>query len=307
MIRVIHQLTLGALALFHASAAMTQEFRPGDRVFIPLFSENLREDGYATGRVDSVTTDGQLDVVISRFEEGKGKTLYGTCSPNSASVMAGARIVSDEPRRLRIEHNIDPQDVLPYREGLDQYLERENLSTVIFKWLGDGMAITPQRLEVAERRAMDLDLPRIALAMELAREQVRSTGGNGFPVPPEQALAGAPPMLAAVGRKLQEAPDGLDAAALILSGAEPMQGDDLLASVIARIALLVREQLDAVTAQIGEPEAAGDDLAGLEAVYLGWYRLMTADDTRPYLNADLDYYRGQVQEALARGEWPRLY
>ncbi|MGC9458010.1 MAG: hypothetical protein ACP5DC_10875 [Halothiobacillaceae bacterium] len=307
MIRAIRQLTMAAIALLFAASALAQEFRPGDRVFIPLFSENLREDGYATGRVEAVDEQGRLDVVISRFEEGKSKTLYGTCSPNSASVLAGARIVSDQPRALRVEHNIDPQDVLPYREGLDRYLERENLSTVLSKWLGDGMAITPQRLDVAERRAQDLALPRVALAVDLAREQVRSTGGNGFPVPAQQALAGAAPMLAKVGHKLQAAPGGLDTAALILSGAEPMQGDDLLAAVVARIALLVRDQLDTVTAQIGSPDQAGEDLAALENVYVGWYRMMTADGTRPYLNADLDYYRDQVRQTLARNEWPELY
>jgi len=310
MIRAKHLIGGVGLMLLLAwgvSAVSANTFRVGDRVFVPLFADNLRDDGYATGRVEAIREDGRLDVVIFRFEEGKSKTLYGTCSPNSATALAGARIVSDEPQSLRVEHEMDPADVLPYREGLHQYLERENLSTVISKWLSDGMAITPDRLAQAERRAKGLGLDEVALAMNIAADQVGSTGGNGFPVPASMALQGAPAMLETVGGKLSDSPVALDTAAGILAGTESLQGDDILGAVTARIAMLVREQLLAVEAAHETPSDAMTTLPELADVYVGWYRLLTGNDSRPYLNADLAYYQTAINETLARDEWPRLY
>jgi len=282
-------------------------YQAGDRVFIPLFAENLRDDGYAIGRVQRVLEDGRLDVVINEFVEGKGKTLYGTCSPNSATALAGARIVSSNPDQLRVEHEMDPADVRPWRAGMYEYLERENLATVISKWLSDGMAITPNRLDIAERRARALGLDHVVVAVDIARDQVRSTGGGGFPVSAEMALANAPQMLRTVAAKLEAWPKAVDAAAKILAGTEPMQGDDVLASVIARLAIIVREQLREVEARYSSPNEALQVLPNLLEVYDGWYRVMTANDSQPYLNADVAYYAKLTRREFDEGRWPVLY
>lgn len=279
-------------------------FAPGERVFVPLYSENLREDGYATGVVDSVV-DGKLRVSLTEYVKGKGKTLYGTCSPSARSPLAGAEILSDRPDALLIRQDIDPASVKSWREGKNEYLERENLSTLFYKWLGDGMAVTPERARYGRAKAEALGLPLAARAMEVVALQTESTGGKGFPVPPSMALAGAAGLLEALLPIVRENPEALDGALEILDGTAPAQGDDLLAMALARTLSLVRHDLEALQRTQPDFGAASREVPGLRAVFDAWIAVVTRGGAAPYLNRSAAQWKA-LFDAASPPVWPPL-
>ena len=63
------------------AAVPASAFSVGDRVFIPMYSENLLNDGYADGLITAMNSDGTVSIRLSDVVNGKDKTLAGTCSP----------------------------------------------------------------------------------------------------------------------------------------------------------------------------------------------------------------------------------
>lgn len=295
---------LMALAVALPALAAPQ-FEVGERVFIPLFAKNLKDDGYAQGRILKIH-GAKADVVITKLVNGADKTMYGTCSPGGGSSPLSNDSVADKSGKP-VNKDVPLDKIMKWQKGTHTYLERENLSTAIQKWLGDGMAITPNRLDVAERRAVKLGLPRVQEAVKLARLQVKSTGGHGFPVPAEMALKGSAQMLDAVAKRLAHYPDAVSAAAAKMAGTAPGKNEDLLTDVIIKIAHLTEHQLQSLQNEHSDPrDVSGFSPAQLEAIYTGWYRMMTANDTQPYLNAKLAYYKQQVKKQIQSGKWPTL-
>jgi len=283
------------------------KYHVGERVFIPLFAANLKDDGYADARIIRMHKDGTVDVRIRKLVNGADKTMYGTCSPGAESPLSQADGGPGSDASTKVDHRVPIDKIMPWQDGKFTYIERENLSTAIQKWLGSGMAITKNRLDVAERRARELDLPRVREAVKLARMQVVSTGGNGFPVPAQMALRGSAKMLGKVAAELQHYPDAVKDAEAKLSGTAPGQKDDLLVDVIIKIAHITRHQLRSLENDSPDPRQVGGFSTGqLEAIYDGWYRMMTANGTQPFLNAKLAYYKKQVRQQIQSGKWPKL-
>lgn len=303
---VILLFALVAVVAVPAQAAESK-FHVGERVFIPLFAPNLKDDGYADARILRINKDGTVDVTINKLVNGADKTMYGTCSPGAESPLSPAQGGPGSDATAKVDRRVPVDKIMPWTEGQFTYIERENLSTAIQKWLGSGMAITKNRLDVAERRARELDLPRVREAVKLARMQVVSTGGNGFPVPPQMALRGSAKMLDKVAAQLQKHPDAVKAAVAKMSGTAPGQQDDLLVDVIIKIAHITRDQLRSLESDSPDPrQVGGFSPRQLEAIYGGWYRMMTANGTQPYLNAKLAYYQKQVKQEIQAGKWPKL-
>jgi hypothetical protein len=301
------RLLLGLVVLFLATSAAMAAFEPGDKVFVPMFEPNPELDGYAVGFVETVHDDGTLSLRINEIETGKGKTLSGTCHPSGGTPLAGARIVSEDPARPEIEQRLPADQVMPYRRGTQVYLERENLGVAYLKYLGSGMGMTPDRFDVAIRRAREVGLPDMATAMRIARLQVVSTQGRGFPVPATRALEKAAPMLDEVAARLESHHDSVAEAERILGGTTPDHRDDPIAAVIVRLHEILEAQLDELARASGDPrEVPGYSPDEILAIYTGWYRVMTADDTRPFQNADVAFYRERAEQAVASGEWPAL-
>ncbi len=301
------RLLAGAALLLTAGLASAANFEVGEKVFVPMFEPNPELDGYAEGFVEKVHDDGTLTLKIDKVETGKGKTLSGTCHPSGGTPLSGAEVVSDDPEDLVVEQRLPAEDVMTYRRGSQVYLERENLSIAYLKYLGSGMGMTPDRFDVAIRRAEDVGLPRMVAAMEIGKMQVESTQGRGFPVPASRALKKAAPMLDAVAEKLEGHPRAVETAAGMLGGTTPRHREDPLAAVIVRLHEIVDEQLGELEQQSADPrEVSGFGVDDLLAIYTGWFRVITANDSQPFQNADVEYYRERAEKALNAGEWPSL-
>ncbi len=291
------------LLLVVGGVAEAAPFAVGSRVFIPLYSENLMNDGYADGLIAAINPDGTVDITLSDVVNGDDKTLYGTCSPSGGTqIMTAPSAQSDEKKLVR-EVLVDK--ILPWNIGQMQYIERENLSTTIQKWLGSGMAITPDSLKIADRRARELNLPRLRIVVAIAKWQVESTGGNGFPVPASRALTGSADMLDSVAKILQDHPQAVKDAAAILARTAPAHSKDLLVETVVHIAELTQKQLAQLASDNPDPrKVAGYTPAQLAAIYTGWYRVMTANDTLPYDNAPVAFYTQKAAQSIAKGVWP---
>ncbi|MGM0517018.1 MAG: hypothetical protein ACQER6_05400 [Pseudomonadota bacterium] len=290
-----------------AGLAQAAPFGAGDKVFVPMFEPNPELDGYAVGRVDALHDDGTVSLRIDEVVTGKNKTLSGTCHPSGGTPLAGAQVVSDNPEALVIEQRLPVDEVMPYREGSQLYLERENLSIAYLKYLGSGMAMTPDRFDVAIRRAREVGLPDMVTAMQIAKKQVVSTQGRGFPVPATRGLQKAAPMLDEVAAMLESHHDSVEAAERMLGGTTPEHRDDPIAAVIVRLHEILEEQLGELAGMSDNPrEVSGFTAEQILAIHTGWYRVMTANDTRPFQNGDVAFYRKRAQEAMADGEWPEL-
>lgn len=288
-------------ALLVMAGAAQAQVEVGERVFIPMYSEHLREDGYATGVVESIE-DGQAVVIIREVVAGKGKTLYGTCSPGGESPLAGAEVLSDDPDAPILRKTIPLAELKGWREGKDEYLERENISTIFYKWLGDGMAVTPERARLGAAKARDLGLARVAQALELAAVQIDSSGGQGFPVGAAQLLHGAPQALAAVLAQGREDAEAARVMRAILDGSEPMHTDDVLGMAMAKVLLIVREAWARLPAELDSapqwPEAAKLAEAYVDALTTGGqyaYAGRTAAELKTALLSELQ-----------AGRWPEL-
>lgn len=281
------------------------DFKVGDRVFIPLYAENLMNDGYADGTIQAVNPDGTVTIKLSDVVNGDDKTLYGTCSPSGNSPLTAAASADASPSAGTVVSEVPTDKILPWTVGQFQYVERENLSTTIQRWLAGGMAITPNTLDIADRRARELGLPRLRELVAIAKLQVESTGGNGFPVPAERALHGSAAMLDAVAKRLQHHPHAVNDAAAILAGTAPAHSPDLLVEGIVHIAKLTQSQLQHLANDYPDSrKVPGYTPEQLAAIYAGWYRMMTANDTQPYEHAQVAFFSDRAGKILAKGKWP---
>lgn len=291
------------IALMSAGVAHA-EIEVGDRVFIPMYSEHLREDGYATGIVES-RQGKEATIIMREVVPGKGKTLYGTCHPGASSPLSGAEILSDNPDAPVLRKTLPISELKSWRAGKDEYLERENVSTIFYKWLGDGMAVTPERARLGAAKARLLGVERAGQALDLAALQVESTGGMGFPVAASQVLRGAPRALDAVllaGRKDGAAADGMRG---ILDGSEPMNGDDLLAMAMAKVLLITRDAWGRLPAELGSMDAAlrWDQARPLIAAYV---EALTTGAQKPYRGKNAAALKEELLASLKAGKWPVL-
>ncbi|MEW6766170.1 MAG: hypothetical protein AB1344_10345 [Pseudomonadota bacterium] len=327
MKRLLAHVVLGVLmssGLAHAEIAV------GDRVFIPMYSEHLREDGYATGIVES-RQGNDATIIMREVVPGKGKTLYGTCHPGATSPLSGAEIISDNPDAPVLRKTLSVSALKSWREGKDEYLERENVSTIFYKWLGDGMAVTPERARLGANKARSLGVERAGQALDLAALQVESTGGMGFPVAASQVLRGAPQVLRAVLDQTRKDGAAADQMRAILDGSEPMNGDDLLAMAMARVLMIVRHEWSRLPAELGSMDAAvrwadapaaesipgfrpsgvasrpnaDPDPVGMVVVdaYVG---ALTSGGVKPYRGKEAAAIRAELVGALTAGKWPVL-
>lgn len=292
---------LGLLMLTGVAGA---DIVPGDRVFIPMYSVHLREDGYATGIVESRQGEQAL-VIMRELVPGKGKTLYGTCHPGAESPLSGAEVLSDNPDAPVLRKSLPVKSLMSWRAGKDEYLERENVSTIYYKWLGDGMAVTGERARFGAAKARSLGLERAAQGLELAAIQVDSTGGMGFPVGAGQLLHGAPVVLKAVQERTRKEPAAADEMRAVLDGSQPLHGDDLLAMAMAKVLLIVRHEWGRLPAELGSMEAAAR-WAEAPGVVDAYVDALTEGGQKPYRGKAAGAIKAELRGALKSGKWPVL-
>ena len=295
----------GAMLPSFAQAA----FAVGDRVFVPMPSVHLREDGYATGMIESVQGD-RYTVELRELVHGKGKTLYGTCSPGANSPLAGAEIVSDKEEAPVLRKTFTAAELMPWRAGKEEYLERENVATIFYKWLGDGMAVTPDRARLGAKRARALGnspgVQRMAQALDLAAIEIDNAGGQGFPVGAAQYLTGVDKTLTEVTRIEQQEPGGTgDAMRAILDGGLPLQSDDALAMAMAKVLMLVRDNWARLPAELGSIKAAST-WNNTPKVLDAYLAALTQNGKVSYRGTDAAAWKQALQAELQAGRWPSL-
>ncbi len=302
-------LALLLLSGFMFPSAALAALAVGDRVFVPMYSVHLREDGYATGAIESIA-GAQYTVILRELVQGKGKTLYGTCSPGANSPLAGAEILSDKEDAPILRKVFAADELLPWRTGKEEYLERENVSTIFYKWLGDGMAITPERARLGAKRARALgDTPgvqRMAQGLDLAAIEVDNAGGQGFPVGAAQYLSGVSKTLAAVSSiERQEPPNTGHAMRAILDGSLPLQSDDAVAMAMAKVLMLVRENWARLPGELGSSKAA---LAWPDAhkVMVAYLAALTNQGAAKFAGKSMQELQAELDAAMKQGQWPRL-
>ncbi len=301
----LRTLLLSMLMLVVAAPVMAG-LAPGERVWIGLYSDNLREDGYAIGTVEQVLEDGRVQVAVRELVKGEGRTLYGTCSPGASNPLAGAEIVEDDPGALLLRKAFEPEQVQPWRAGRDGFLARENAGAVFYKWLGGAMGVTEQRCRRGQDRVAGVGFQRAVKAFEVACRQVASTGGSGFPVPVEQRLGGAAAMLADNAALLAEHPGALAEMQAIVAGEAGLQGEDLLAIAGAGTLKKTAEALATLREEAGGIAAARERVADLPAIFHGYVDLLTGQGSAPFGGQAAEAWHASVDAALAAGEWPRL-
>jgi len=302
-------LALILLGCAMSPALVQASFAVSDRVFVPMPSVHLREDGYATGMIESISGD-KVTVVLRELIHGKGKTLYGTCSPGANSPLAGAEILSDKESEPILRKVFTASELLPWRAGKEEYLERENVATIFYKWLGDGMAITPDRARLGAKRARQLGtslgVQRMAQALDLAAIEVDNAGGQGFPVGAAQYLGGVSTTLAAViATERQEPTSTGDAMRAILDGSQPLQSDDALAMAMAKVLLLVRENWAKLPGELGSSKAAAA-WPQASSVMQAYVAALTQDSEVKYRGKSASELNQALATELKSGRWPVL-
>ncbi len=285
------------------------DFAVGERVFVPMPSVHLREDGYATGMIESIAGD-KYTVVLRELIPGKGKTLYGTCSPGANSPLAGAEILSDKESAPVLRKVFSASELMPWRTGKEEYLERENVATIFSKWLGDGMAITPDRARLGAKRARQLGtslgVQRMAQALELAAIEVDNAGGQGFPVSAAQYLGGVSKTLTAIIATEQQEPASTgDAMRAILDGSQPLQSDDAVVMAMAKVLLLVRDNWARLPGELGSSKAAAA-WPQASSVMQAYVTALTQDGKVKYRGKSASELNQALGAELKNGRWPVL-
>lgn len=299
-----HALSYALFGLLSLAGAAHGQPNVGDRVFIPMYSEHLREDGYATGIVEAREGDRAV-VILREVVPGKGKTLYGTCHPGANSPLSGAEIISDNPDAPVLRKTFTLGELKGWREGKDEYLERENVGTIFYKWLGDGMAVTPERARFGAAKARALGLPRVAEALELAAVQIDSSGGMGFPVGASQLLQGAPRALGAVLEQARKETGAAEAMRAILDGSQPMNGDDVLGMAMAKVLLIVREHWDRLPAELGSQQKAAA-WGQAPAIAKAYVDALTTGGAQTFAGKTAAALEAYLAAELKAGRWPAL-
>ncbi|MFZ5465969.1 MAG: hypothetical protein ACOZAI_01760 [Pseudomonadota bacterium] len=291
-------------AMLALAGAVQAQVHVGDRVFIPMYSEHLREDGYATGIVEALEGDRAV-VIMRELVPGKGKTLYGTCHPGANSPLSGAEVLSDNPDAPVLRKTMPLRELKGWREGKDEYLERENVGTIFYKWLGDGMAVTPERARFGAVKARALGLPRVAEALDLAAIQIDSSGGMGFPVGASLLLHGAPRALGAVLEQARKEAGAAEAMRAILDGSQPMNGDDVLGMAMAKVLLIVRDHWDRLPTELGsiQKAAAWGQASAIAEAYVD---ALTTGGAHPYAGRTAAELKASLKAELNAGRWPAL-
>ncbi|GEM_PF-5449874 len=248
-------LLASALSLLLAPLAAASVLQPGQRVWLRMDSDNLRDDGYAVGLLLEVTGD-SATLRVKEWVEGPGRTLYGSCRTGpggfqaavGAAELAAEAATGSEPAIAGV-----PLALLSdWRSGRHRFLQREQLATIFFRWNGDAeqqsIGLPARRARMAAARAAELGLPRVAAAFALVEADLRAAGADGFPRPAVQQIAAWPAALDGVEAVLVSYPD----VALEL---RPMAAD-LLWLALERLALRMRARLAELAALEPDLDAA---------------------------------------------------
>lgn len=266
-----------------------------------MYAENLKDDGYASGRVKTVNPDGSVVVDITEVVIGKGRTLYGSCHPSGGTALSGAEIITPEKDNLHLEKTFEPLAIKPHREGSFEFLERENLSTVIQRWMSGNFGITSAMLRNDAKKAESMGIPSVVLTLELMAIAEDSRGaGRGYPLPLLQRLSTVDRMLEKAFCRLSADQHAYAEFLAAYEARSPQKTESLPAMVTTKLLLDVREDMGALKSMYPDYAIAMQKIEMLFNVYPNFVRFLT--------NNGKQFYQGRALESWIEGgeknSWP---
>lgn len=166
---------LWVLSLLVMGNAYAQTFNVGDRVFIGFPSTTIRDDAFIVGEVTRVLESGDYQVSVEDYVEGHD---YGAfCTPVAINLPDKESEYGDgwerweDTRKLdqpNLEYIVKAENVMAYRTGQYEYIERNNTWVVFGRWMSDAPILAPERIERAKKTAQSIGLGGMKDAFDLA-------------------------------------------------------------------------------------------------------------------------------------------
>lgn len=156
-------------------SAYAQTFSVGERVFIGFPSTTIRDDAFIVGEITRVLESGDYQVSVEDYVEGHD---YGAfCTPVAVNLPDKESEYGDgweqweDTRKLNqpnLEYIVKAKNVMAYRAGQYEYIERNNTWVVFGRWMSDAPILAPERIERAKKTAQSIGLGGMVDAFDLA-------------------------------------------------------------------------------------------------------------------------------------------
>lgn len=163
------------LLLFVMGNSYAKTFDVGDRVFIGFPSTTIRDDAFIVGEVTRVLETGDYQVSVEDYVEGHD---YGAfCTPVAVNLPDKESEYGDgweqweDTSKLdqpNLEYIVKADNVMDYRTGQYEYIERNNTWVVFGRWMSDAPILAPERIERAKKTAQTIGLEGMVDALDLA-------------------------------------------------------------------------------------------------------------------------------------------
>ncbi|HEY9016914.1 MAG TPA: hypothetical protein VIM91_01100 [Thiomicrospira sp.] len=156
-------------------SAYAQTFSVGERVFIGFPSTTIRDDAFIVGEVTRVLESGDYQISVEDYVEGHD---YGAfCTPVAVNLPDKESEYGDgweqwedtsKLNQPNLEYIVEAKNVMAYRAGQYEYIERNNTWVVFGRWMSDAPILAPERIERAKKTAESIGLAGMTEAFDLA-------------------------------------------------------------------------------------------------------------------------------------------
>ena len=157
-------------------------FKVGETVFVAYPAGNIKEDAFIIGQVTRIDEKG--DYQISVLDYVKGHDYGLSCVPmvkqqpgagfqsESNSIYGSAWSLWKDKTVLeaeKLDYLVSKEAVMKLSQGKQLFIERNNFYIVFGRWKSDAPMLTVDRIERAEREALDANLEEILPALALMK------------------------------------------------------------------------------------------------------------------------------------------
>ncbi len=157
-------------------------FKVGETVFVAYPSDNIKDDAFIIAKVVGIDEARNYIVTVIEYVEGHDYGLscvpmQKKSAPNSeVSPYDEAWDVWKDTTVLEKElvYLVSAKEVMNLNEGKHLFIERNNLYIVFGRWKSDAPMLTADRLEQAEREAVNARIEILVPALQLAKQHRRS-------------------------------------------------------------------------------------------------------------------------------------
>jgi len=171
------------LLLWGFQAMATKSFKIGETVFVAYPSGNIKDDAFIVGLVTDVSKTG--DYVLSVLEYVEGHDYGLSCVPMTKKSASNGDVSPYDTawdvwqdtttlEKEKLEYLVSAQNVMSLNEGKHLFIERNNLYIVFGRWKSDAPMLSAERLERAEKEALDSGVLPMVGALQIAQQHRRS-------------------------------------------------------------------------------------------------------------------------------------